>query len=196
MQSITVYESDPTLAQLQEIKTLPQRNAIGFEWAKIADGKVRGVNIYRKDHREQKHIATVSNPYATHFVDTRVTPDTDYVYVFKTLRFGKEAAMGTEVRVRSLPPLRSVAFLQAYPLDQRAVKLLWTPHVNESISGYLIERSVDDGAWRYMAQVNGRIMVEYIDTYVRPGRKYSYRIISKSYDETLSQPSKPVSIRL
>ncbi|WP_289412376.1 fibronectin type III domain-containing protein [Sulfurovum zhangzhouensis] len=196
VQSMTVYESDPSLAKLQNLKTLPQRNSIGFEWEKITDSKVRGINVYRSVDGEEMHIATISNAYATHFVDTQVKPGQSYSYTFKTLRFGKEAESGTQIKVRALSPLASVTFLQAYKVGEGTVKLLWRPHDNESINAYIIERSVNGGEWRYLAQVNGRIMVEYIDTFVRPGREYHYRIIAKSYDDTTSRPSQPTQIRL
>ncbi|UFH58659.1 fibronectin type III domain-containing protein [Sulfurovum mangrovi] len=196
VQSMTVYEIDPSLARLQNLKALPQRNAIGFEWARITDRKVRGINVYRSSGGEETHIATISNAYATHFVDTQVKPGRSYRYTFKTLRFGKEAALGSRIKVRALAPLPSVPFLKAYKVGAGTVKLLWAPHSNESIDAYIIERSVNGGEWRYIAQVKGRIMVEYIDTFVRPERNYRYRIIAKSYDDTTSRPSQPTHIRL
>lgn len=196
VQSITVYESDPSLSKLRDLKALPQRNAIGFEWAKITDSRVRGINIYRSSEGEEKHIATISNAYATHFVDTQVKPGQSYRYTFKTLRFGKEATSGVHIKAHTLPPLQSVPFLKAYKAGEGAVKLLWNPHSNESINGYIIERSVNGDEWRYLAQVKGRIMVEYIDTFVRQGREYRYRIIAKGYDDTTSRPSQPAQIRL
>ena len=196
VQSMTVYESDPSLATLQQLKALPQRNAIGFEWARITDRKVRGINVYRSSGSEETHIATISNAYATHFVDTQVKPGQSYHYTFKTLRFGKEAARGAQIKVRASAPLPSVPFLKAYKVGAGAVKLLSAPHSNESIHAYIIERSVNGEAWRYLAQVKGRIMVEYIDTFVRPEREYRYRIIAKSYDDTTSRPSQPTHIRL
>ena len=196
VQSITVYERDPSLSKLRDLKALPQRNTIGFEWAKITDSRVRGINIYRSSEGEERLVATISNAYATHFVDTQVKPGQRYRYTFKTLRFGKEAASGARIEVRTLPPLRGVSFLKAYKAGEGAVKLLWRPHGNESINGYIIERSVNGEAWRYLAKVKGRIMVEYIDTFVRRGREYRYRIIAKSYDDTTSRPSQPAQIRL
>ena len=196
VQQITTYESDPTLSELQSVKALPRRNSIGFEWPKITDSRVRGINVYKKVAGEQKLISTISNTYATHFVDTQVQPGSAYIYTFKTFRFGKEAINGTEVKVKTLPPLPGVSFLKAYRVDPGTVKLLWKPHSNESVDAYIIERSVNGGEWRYLAQVKGRIMVEYIDSFVRPERNYTYRIIAKSYDDTRSKPSKPTQIRL
>lgn len=196
VQSMTVYESDPSLSKLQNLKALPQRNSIGFEWARITDSRVRGINVYRSTDGVETHIATIPNAYATHFVDTYVHPGERYRYTFRTLRFGKEAASGAQVKVRTLSPLKGVSFLRAYKVGGSTVKLLWKPHSNEGVNAYIIERSVNGEEWRYLAQVNGRIMVEYIDSFVRPGREYRYRIIAKSYDDTRSWPSQPTHIRL
>jgi fibronectin type 3 domain-containing protein len=76
------------------------------------------------------------------------------------------------------------------------VKLLWRPHSSERVNAYIIERSVNGSAWKYVSQVEGQLMAEYIDTFVRAGNSYRYRIIAKSYDGIKSKASQVTRISL
>ena len=79
---LTVYAVDPGLPKITEIRSLSAISSIGFEWDKIRESKVRGVNIYREitdgGKVEFKRVGTVGNRYGTHFVDTRLKPDHSY----------------------------------------------------------------------------------------------------------------------
>ena len=203
IKGLMVYEKDTTLTTLSAVHALPMMNSVGFEWDTIKDQKIHGINIYRKvpeakdpEERLFRRIGTIGNRYATHFVDTHVTPATHYVYRFSTFSMGKESALGTRVEVETKPTFAPVSFLQAYKVGPTAVKLLWRPHSSNKISSYVIERSVNGGAWKFMAQVEGVLMAEYIDTLVHGRNTYAYRIVAKSYDGIKSRPSQVTRISL
>jgi len=203
IKGLMVYDKDPDLPELGTVRTLPMMNSVGFEWNTIGNEKVHGINIYRKspttkdsEERAFKRIGAIGNRYATHFVDTHVKPDTRYIYKFTTFSLGKESTPGTRVEVRTQPTFAPVSFLQAYKVGPSAIKLLWRPHSSDRISSYIIERSVNGGDWKFMAQVEGLLMAEYIDTLVRSGNTYAYRIIAKSYDGVKARPSQPTRISL
>lgn len=194
------YGLDPSLKDIKEVKALPMVNSIGFEWKKIEDYNIHGINVYRTlaSQGEQgfKLVGTISNRYATHFVDTHVKPNTSYIYLFKTFSMGRESKHGVVLHVKTEPPFKGVSFVKAYKVAPGVVKLLWKPHPNERINTYIIQRSVNGGVWRYVSQAEGRLMVEYIDTFVRYGNSYRYRVIAKSYDGIESKPSYPTEISL
>jgi hypothetical protein len=98
--------------------------------------------------------------------------------------------------VRTLPAFTAVSFVKAYRVAPSVVKLLWKPHANPSISTYIVERSVNGYEWKFVSQVEGQLMAEYIDTFVRSGDTYSYRIIAQSYDKIRAYPSHATKIRL
>ena len=79
-------------------------------------------------------------------------------------------------------------------MDKGVVKLLWTPHPDLRIHDYIIERKVSDRAWKYLANIKGRLSPEYIDMSPAKGRTYSYRIIARSADGFRSKSSTPVNI--
>ncbi len=188
------YKVDPHLNRIEEVKPFPARSSVGFEWKKIEARGIEGVNIYRgnptRGRQSLKLIGTTKNRYTTHFVDSDVKPDSTYIYTFTTYALGKESKHGSVLKVKTPPALKEVGFFTAYAIDRSAIKLLWSPHRHESIAGYVIQRSVNGGPWRFVANIKGRLMVEYIDTFVRRGNSYRYRIYAKSFDKVLSKPRK------
>ena len=200
IKGLMIYDKDPTLRTLTQVRALPMMNSVGFEWEKIEDRRIHGINIYRSvsssEPEEFKRIGSIGNRYATHFVDTHVKPNTKYLYTFSTFSLGKESKRSVVLHVKTRPPFAAVSFVKAYKVAPSVVKLLWRPHASERINAYIIERSVNGGKWKYVSQVEGQLMAEYIDTFVRRGNSYAYRIIAKSYDGIKAAASQATYISL
>ncbi|GIT98264.1 fibronectin type III domain-containing protein [Sulfurovum sp. TSL1] len=200
VKGLMTYGTDPSLETIEQVHALPRMNSVGFEWKKIDDHRIQGVNIYRSDVSQSsqsfQRIGTVGNPYATHFVDRHVKADSTYRYRFSTFAFGQESEHSEPIDVRTLPAFSAVSFVKAYRVAPSVVKLLWKPHADPSIDTYIVERSVDGSGWKFISQVQGQLMVEYIDTFVRSGHTYSYRIIAQSYDKIRAYPSEATKITL
>ena len=200
MKGLMIYDTDTTLKTITQVRSLPMQNSVGFEWKKIEDYRVHGVNIYRgtptTGAQSFQRIGSVGNRYGTHFVDTHVKPNRVYLYTFTTFSLGRESKHGSVLKVQTRPALNGVSFAKAYVVAPGVVKLLWAPHANQSINRYVIERSVNAGPWKYVIQVEGQLMAEYIDTFVNAGNSYRYRIIAKSYDDILTKPSQITSVSL
>jgi hypothetical protein len=198
VKGLLIYDTDPTLKTVKNVRAFPMMSSVGFEWEKIRDNQIHGINIYRGSPSEQgfKRIGSIGNRYATHFVDTHTRPDTKYQYTFTTFALGKESEQSAILRVKTRPPFTPVSFVKAYKEAPGVVKLLWRPHPSERVNAYIIERSVNNGKWKYVSQVEGQLMAEYIDTFVRNGNTYAYRIIAKSYDDIRAQASQATQISL
>jgi len=201
VKGLLIYDTNPTLKTIKNVRAFPMMSSVGFEWEKIKDTHIHGIKIYRKspsDQEEQgfKCIGSIGNRYATHFVDTHVKPNTKYHYTFTTFSLGQESERSAILRVKTRPPFDSVSFVKAYREAPGVVKLLWRPHPSERVNAYIIERSVNDGEWKYVSQVEGQLMAEYIDTFVRNGNTYAYRIIAKSYDNIRAKASQATQISL
>ena len=201
IKGLMIYDTDPTLKTIKQVRTLPMMSSVGFEWEKIKDRRIHGINIYRKapsnqGDQEFKRIGSIGNRYATHFVDTHVKPNTKYLYTFTTFTLGKESKHSAILRVKTRPPFVGVSFVEAYKVAPGVVKLLWRPHPSERVNAYIIERSVNGGEWKYVSQVEGQLMAEYIDTFVRTGNTFAYRIIAKSYDNIRAKASQATQISL
>jgi fibronectin type 3 domain-containing protein len=200
VKGLMTYGTDHSLKTVSGLHALPKMNSVGFEWQKIEDQRIHGINVYRANVSEGisnfELIGTVGNRYATHFVDTHVKPETTYRYRFSTFAFGRESKRSAPLEVRTLPTFSAVSFVKAYKVAPSVVKLLWKPHANPSISTYIVERSVNGSEWKFVSQVEGQLMAEYIDTFVRGGDTYRYRIIAQSYDKIRAYPSHVTKIRL
>ncbi len=200
VKGLMTYGTDTSLTGIGHVHALPSMNSVGFEWKKIENIRVRGVNIYRGnafgDKESFRRIGTVGNRYATHFVDTHVEANTEYSYTFTTFALGKESSRSKILFVKTKPAFSAVSFVQAYKVAPTVVKLLWRPHSNPSVNAYIVQRSVAGGEWKFVSQVQGRLMAEYIDTFVRRGKSYRYRIIAQSYDKIRSEPSQITQITL
>lgn len=198
VKGLMIYDTDPTLKSITQVRVLPMMSSVGFEWEKITDRRIHGINIYRKvpSDQEFKRIGSIGNRYATHFVDTHVKPNTKYLYTFTTFALGKESKRSAILRVKTRPPFTAVSFVKAYKEAPGVVKLLWRPHPSERVNAYIIERSVNGGEWKYVSQVEGQLMAEYIDTFVRTGNTFAYRIIAKSYDNIKAKASQATQISL
>ena len=200
VKGLMTYGTDASLETIEQVHALPRMNSVGFEWKKIEDKRIHGVNVYRSDvsqgSQSFQRIGTVGNRYATHFVDTHVNADSTYRYTFSTFAFGKESRRSDPIEIKTLPAFSAVSFVKAYRVAPSVVKLLWKPHANSSINTYIVERSVDGSEWKFVSQVQGQLMAEYIDTFVRSGHTYSYRIIAQSYDKIRAYPSQATKITL
>ena len=203
IKGLLIYDKNPTLPTITKVRALPTMSSVGFEWEKIKDKRVHGINIYRGSPSDKfgtdqgfKRIGTVGNRYGTHFVDTHVKPNTTYLYTFTTFYMGEESNHGTILKVKTRPPFAGVSFVQAYKVAPGVVKLLWRPHPSERVNAYIIERSVNGGEWKYVAQVEGQLMAEYIDSFIHAGGTYAYRVIAKSFDGIRAKPSQVTRISL
>lgn len=200
VKGLMTYRTDPALQGIGQVHALATMNSVGFEWEKINNRKIHGLNIYRGnaagDKQSFKRIGTVGNRYATHFVDTHVEADTAYSYTFTTFSLGQESRRSKILYVKTLSPFSAVSFVKAYRVAPSVVKLLWKPHSNPSVNVYIVQRSVDGGEWKFVSQVQGRLMAEYIDTFVRTGRQYRYRIIAQTYDNIQAKPSHTTQLTL
>jgi len=200
IKGLMIYDTDPTLKTIKQVRALPTQSSVGFEWKKIEDKRIHGVNIYRGNPTEGsqsfERIGSAGSRYATHFVDINVKPNRTYLYTFKTFSLGKESKHGAVLKVKTRPILESVSFVKAYKVAPSVIKILWAPHANQSINRYVIERSVNNDPWKFVTQIEGQLMAEYIDTFVHPGSSYKYRVIAKSYNDILTKPSQVTTLAL
>ena len=203
-QSLLTLGTDKSLPVIRQVHVLVERSSVGFEWPAIKDERVKGINVYRavsSRSRSQRFvkIATIGDRYATHYVGRSIAPSTRYLYMFTTYNLLHESPHGKIVRVQTSAAYKAVEFVKVYLRDPGVVKVLWKPHPNPRIAGYVIQRRLAENrkdTWHYLASVPGRLMPEYIDASPVKGHRYSYRVLARSSDGVLSRPSAPATIRV
>ena len=84
----------------------------------------------------------------------------------------------------------SVTYAQVLGNLPGRAKILWKPHSDQRVASYLIERhEVGAKDWKRIAEIKGRLSVEFIDAGVKPDQEYEYRIFVKTTEGVVSTPS-------
>lgn len=199
-------KKDPTIdgtlpmVSLTKNGAIADVNSIALEWEPISDQRVEGVFIYKITQNGKKsdsddYYDTVSSRFSTHYVDTKIEPNTKYSYYFKTYSSSAESRASQITNISSLPPMESVTWLHGVGNMPRSAKIIWRPHVNEKVKAYIIQRkTLQDSEWSDVATVNGRLSAEYIDKELKDNFTYKYRIRVLTYDGVTSKPSQEVTI--
>ena len=133
---------DSTLPRIDTVRTLVDLTEIGFEWTPTYGDRVAGYYIYRLDGSKMKKIATINDKYTSHYVDTKLTPDTQYSYRFTTFSEEKRESEPSQIITASTTgTIESVSFVKAITGLPNRVKIVWKPHTMERIESYIIERN-------------------------------------------------------
>ncbi|WP_456480369.1 hypothetical protein [Nautilia sp.] len=183
-------KSNPNLPRVTVFSAYPDRNAVALKWNPVKN--ISGYYIQRYDEKLKKWvmIKVVDNPYRTLFVDTGLTPSTLYKYRIATFDKNKVPSLAKEVSQKTLPTIAPVIPLEIKPLQKGEVKIIYRPHPNERVAGYIIERFNDKNAkWEKLADLSPRYNVEYIDKGLQDGKIYKYRITAYTFDSLKSAPS-------
>ncbi|WP_331774046.1 fibronectin type III domain-containing protein [Sulfurospirillum sp. 1612] len=189
---------DSTLPTVTQIKSLSDMTEVGFEWKANYDERVAGYYVYRSNPKvtstKLQRIATVKDRYSTHFVDTKLTPETKYYYRFSTYsKEGRESVPSEMITVDTQKMIPSVAFIQAIVGLPNRVKVIWRPQEYPSVESYIIERNdLSSPEWKQIAEVKGRLSAEYIDAGLKDNYLYRYRIKVKTCNGIISHPSQIV----
>jgi len=191
---------DKTLPQVGINGHLSDTSAIAFEWKPTADKRVKGIRIYRDDpgsgDAKLYRIATIDGSQRTHYVDSGLKPATAYHYRFTTFDAkGRESMPDKTVTAKTLSLPEPVSYVTATKELARSAKVLWRPHPDLRVTGYTIERlDPGDKAFRQIDTVQGRLRAEYIDHDLDDNSVYRYRILARTFDNRVSQPSAVVTV--
>jgi uncharacterized protein len=166
-----------------------------FEWKPVEDPRVTGLYVYRNtpgaEDQKLQRIATIDSRFSTHYVDNALVPATQYQYRFSTFTKAETESVGSEtIIVATQPMIAPISFFQSVGNMPRSAKLLWRPHPNGKISGYVIERQdANDQKWNVVSTITGRLNAEFIDRDLKDGQVYFYRIKAITFDKLVTDPS-------
>ena len=187
--------SNPNLPTVKNFKAYPDRNAVALRWNIIKDKNIKGYYIKRYDFHDKKWelIAKIDNRFKSIYVDTNLNPSTTYLYKIASFNSKNEPSLATKTATKTLPPIIPVIPLEIKPLKKGTIKIIFRPHPNERVKGYIIQRQ-DKVKWVDIANLTPRYNVEYIDTNLLDGHYYKYRIIAYTFDGIKSKPSKIMDV--
>ena len=164
-------------------------------WDTVPGMKGYYIQRYNPKNKKWTEIATIKNPYTSIYVDTGLKPG--FIYKYKIATFDKNGipSLAKETVQSTKQKLSPVIILEAKPIVKGKIKLIFRPHPNERVNRYIIKRFNDEEAkWKTIATLSPRLNVEYIDTNLKDGKIYKYKIFAKSFDNIKSFPSKTVSV--
>jgi len=189
---------DPSLPTVTGLKVLSDVTEIGFEWTPKYDERVAGYFVYRSNPKEQStklhRVATIKDRYSSHFVDTKLLPQTKYYYRFSTFSKDKRESVPSEmITISTKRMISSVSFLKAIVGLPNRVKVIWRPLDYPMVESYIVERNdLSSMDWKKIATVQGRLSAEYIDSGLKNNYLYKYRIRVKTFNGLTSAPSQIV----
>ncbi len=196
------YKLDNHLPKINKVKTIASNTSVAFEWQPLGNRGLDGVNIYRSEPttyansqtKQLTKVATINSPFVSHYVDTGLLQNSNYTYTFTTIKGKFESPYGDIIDVKTLPPLPKITFFQGAQKAKNIIKLIWRPHPDIRVKMYKVERSVDGKKWTWIGTLNNRMMVEYLDKYVKSGHRYQYRVIAIGFDGSYSTSSNILTI--
>ncbi len=190
---------DKRLPKVSSLKTISDINAIAFEWPIVDNSAISGYYLYRGDSPDVKlkRVAIIDDKHSSHYVDGGLEPNRDYFYRMSAFSSsGYESDLSNTIRARTLAIIEPVSFISAISDYPKKVKILWRPHSNERVIGYIIERlNPKTREFEELTTVKNRLQASYIDAGLSDNTEYSYRIRAKTFDGIISNPTDTVTAK-
>jgi len=186
---------DPSLPMVKVNGHIESMRDIAIEWTPTTDVRVKGYYVYRSNpqsnEQKLKRHASVQSRFSSHYTDSGLSPNTTYTYRFSTYdEKMHESEASKTYRITTKPLLTSVSFFDSIGNLPRMAKLIWRPHNNPAVKGYILERqTVEKQDWEQIATINNRLQAEYIDRGLDDNRVYKYRLRALTYEGIRSTPS-------
>lgn len=184
-----------SLVPLSDVRIMPDVSSVAFEWKlNEKDKSIKGFVVYRKQKGEKdfERIAIIRNPFATHFVDKGLKNESIYYYQFATLGANDTISARSKTFAAKTSFIQPLEMAYASKDTPRMIKILWNPHPNPSVDGYIVEKKID-GQWQEIAEVPNRLNIEYFDTGLADGATYEYRVASVDFNGIKGRYSPVVS---
>ncbi|KPH53891.1 fibronectin type III domain-containing protein [Helicobacter pullorum] len=186
---------NPNITPPSDIRVLSDVNTIAFEWNLIQNPEIAGYYIYRKKPNETSFskIATLDSRFTTHYADNKLESNTEYLYQFASFDAQKNISQFSSPISAKTQFITAVSYIEAIGNYPRKIKIIWNPHQDTRVIGYIIEKKDSKGNWDKLADINNRLLVEYLDTKLEDNATHEYRIFAYNVNKTLSLPSQIVS---
>lgn len=184
-------EINNNLMPPNDIRVLSDINTIAFEWNLSKDPNVEGYYIYRKLATSQQieKIATLDSRLNTHYADNNLQSGTQYIYYFTTFDKHRNVSGYSEPITATTHSIAALNYVQAISNYPRKVKIIWNPHEDPRVVGYIIQRKDNNNSWKEIGRVKNRLLVEYLDINLEDNTTYTYQVLAYNAQDSLSLPS-------
>ncbi len=186
---------DKTLPRVKDLKIMSSLSQVALEWTPLRSSQIAGYRILRRDGQGGfKLIQVINDPYVSHYTDENLHQHIYNRYLVSAYTSDGRVSTPTGIDVpQTNKKIEALPFITAISDLPNRIKILWRVHPDLRVNGYIIQKAdARSKQWENIATVEKRLSVEYIDGSVKPGLKYSYRVIAKTADGVFSKPSKVV----
>lgn len=194
-------KTDKSLPKVVINGYLSDMTSIAFEWKPIVDPRVHGVYVYRNrpdsdTPNKLVYVDALNSPKVTHYLDKNLQPEQTYRYRFATFdQNGNTSIASKEIKAETKPHFAPVSFFTTTGPMPRSAKLIWRPHTEKNVVGYIVERRLNGSdTFKKIATVEGRLSAEYIDEGLKDNTRYEYRLKAITYNGILSKPTPSVTV--
>jgi len=186
--------------KLQHLSTI---DSIAFEWQPNRNINTLGYVIYRNisnpnkpKSKKMKKIANLKDKYISHFVDTKLKPDTTYIYSFSILgKNGMESYPSMDMPFSTKRRLDSVSFISGISNLPHKAKIIWRPHSREIVNSYNIyKKKSNETKFIKISNVKYNLSAEFIDINLPSNSKNFYFIKGLTYSGVETKSSKAVEV--
>ena len=142
-------------------------DGVEFKWSKVEGAKV--YRVYREGVGDKKPVL-IAKVTETKYIDKTAKNGQEYTY---TVRAGNGSAISPYYAGESIQYLKPVIF-NNIKNTRNGISISW--YKNQKCDGYRIYRKVNSGKWGLYQTVEGKKITEYVDSKIKSGNVYSYRI--------------------
>ena len=186
----------------QSLQSLTSSNSIAFGWDVIKGTKVKGYVIYRSslNDKNMRKIAIIRDRYISSFVDTKLQPNSTYLYRFSTLGInGTESPHSETKAFNTKDALLAIAYIEGISNLPRKAQLIWRPHQNQIVNSYNIYKKSNakgdkNKGFFKVANVPFNLSSAFMESNLRDNTTYKYYIKGLTYNGSETKASKIVSI--
>ena len=165
----------------ERVNVTGRADGVLVEWSPV-EGATAGYNIYRRDSKERAYTRPVHTAGAQErsWLDNTARFGQSYIYTVTAIA-GPDPAVESGIasdheviyqdRFSPAPPTELVALAEA-----GRVRLVWQASEAEDIGGYVVYRRVGEGGTFERITAQPVQSAEHVDTAVRSGQAYIYRV--------------------
>lgn len=181
----------------ERVNVTSRADGVFVEWSPV-EGATAGYNIYRRDSKERAYTRPVHTAGAQDrsWLDNTARFGQSYIYTVTALA-GPDPTVESGIaadheviyqdRFPPPPPVDLVALAEA-----GRVRLVWQPSEAEDIAGYAVYRRVGENGTFERVTAQPVESAEYVDTAVRAGQAYTYRVTAVDQAGNESAPGSEV----
>jgi hypothetical protein len=189
----------PPPAAPDQLSTTPHSDGVLVEWAPVPGAL--GYGIYRRGAQEKGHGQPVhaAAPTEHSWLDNTARFGQSYIYAVTSFNDRDpfiESAITSEREVRYVDRFAPPAPTELVGLGETGrARLVWKASEAEDLAGYIVYRRGADGEFQRVTE-QPLTTAEYIDTNVKKGETYSYRVTAIDQTGNESAPGGEVRVAL